>query len=1078
MKMRSGLTCVISAVAAVSLCGVARAADLRWDVDGAGGIFGTDGSGSWDLVTPLWNDTPATTNLNWVQGSNAVFGDPANTAAVTANSYVISLMDEIVVNDLQLNNAANGGNYNFDAPNFNSLTVNGNIIKNGNAGPVRFDLLAGPFVLGAGNHVIALRDTPGGANPEMLINANISGSGGITLDNRQILVGAQEAWGTLSTTGINTYTGQTNINFGRLAISQSTGLGTSTGAADGTVIDEAGTLSIGGPGLGALPGPVTLNESITIKRNTYAGGEFGRYGAAIISENGVGNTTIAGPFIIDSNDARVAAFSSTLTIASNIAAGPNATTPMLSVTGDFAGFVHLTGNNTALTGGVSIINAVQLEVDNDNQIGGPTAPLNFVGGGTYHPIAGYATSFGSHVLNNATFNGGINVDAGQTFTIDQALGRAMGDDTNRVGTLGKRGTGTMNINASVNLRGGQSFWDGGIVNVNVPIELANLHLRSPVVNIGTGGSISMNTGFSSFGQDSTGTNGGPDIAVINITGTGKLIQTNNDDFNISDNQNTKGTINLSDSGVLTTAGITHLGKQKGATGTINQSGGTLTANRSGNFAFVVGRDNGTGVYNLSGGTMSTPGEAYVGQGFGDGVSGSGTWTQTGGTATISNWFVVGREGGKGTVDISAGSLIKKGGGNTPIGEGGNGTRTNSFTVRGTGTFDAQTGEVWVSNGNTTTTMTVQDSGVFNVNNWLAVGRNNTAIGILNVSGNATVTKAGSGNFTIGSGGGSNGTVNQTGGSITVNTGETYVAEGGNGTYNFSGGTLNAPGLFDVGHTGGGTGTFNVSATAVANIGTIRIGEANSVNGIVNLNGGTINATTIVGRNSTGTKTFSFAGGTLAAGSFNVGTGLTNTGTGKLSPGLAAVGATAITGTYTQGATASMAIDLASAASFDTVSATGAVTLDGPVNLALLGGYVPNLYTPVSIVTAPSVTGIFSSVNGIVASPTRRLAVTYNGTSVLLQAAEPGDANLNGSVEFQDLVALAQNYNLGGKSWVSGDFTGDGTVEFADLVLLAQFYNTPATFQSDWAFAQSIAPEPASLMVLGFAGLLGMRKRSR
>ena len=132
----------------------------------------------------------------------------------------------------------------------------------------------------------------------------------------------------------------------------------------------------------------------------------------------------------------------------------------------------------------------------------------------------------------------------------------------------------------------------------------------------------------------------------------------------------------------------------------------------------------------------------------------------------------------------------------------------------------------------------------------------------------------------------------------------------------------------------------------------------------------------------------------------------------------------------------------------------------------------------SIITAPSVTGIFSSVGGIVASPTRRLAVTYNGTSVLVQAAAPGDANLNGQVEFQDLVALAQNYTLTGRSWVTGDFTGDGTVEFQDLVVLAQFYNSPATFQSDWAFAQSIAPEPASLMVLGFAGLLGMRKRSR
>jgi len=55
---------------------------------------------------------------------------------------------------------------------------------------------------------------------------------------------------------------------------------------------------------------------------------------------------------------------------------------------------------------------------------------------------------------------------------------------------------------------------------------------------------------------------------------------------------------------------------------------------------------------------------------------------------------------------------------------------------------------------------------------------------------------------------------------------------------------------------------------------------------------------------------------------------------------------------------------------------------------------------------------------------------------------PGDANDDLTVDFNDLVAVAQNYNtVGGKAWQQGDFNGDGNVDFNDLVILAQNYNT-------------------------------------
>ena len=52
---------------------------------------------------------------------------------------------------------------------------------------------------------------------------------------------------------------------------------------------------------------------------------------------------------------------------------------------------------------------------------------------------------------------------------------------------------------------------------------------------------------------------------------------------------------------------------------------------------------------------------------------------------------------------------------------------------------------------------------------------------------------------------------------------------------------------------------------------------------------------------------------------------------------------------------------------------------------------------------------------------------------------PGDANLDGTVNFTDLLVLAQNYGVQNGNWQHGDFNGDGRVNFADLLLLAQNY---------------------------------------
>jgi hypothetical protein len=96
--------------------------------------------------------------------------------------------------------------------------------------------------------------------------------------------------------------------------------------------------------------------------------------------------------------------------------------------------------------------------------------------------------------------------------------------------------------------------------------------------------------------------------------------------------------------------------------------------------------------------------------------------------------------------------------------------------------------------------------------------------------------------------------------------------------------------------------------------------------------------------------------------------------------------------------------------------------------------------------------------------------TADGTAVLVRMTVPGDATLDGIVNFADLVKLAQNYNVvdGSRLWSEGDFTYDGNTNFADLVQLAQNYNTSlpgGSFEADLQLAFAAVPEPSMTLTL-------------
>jgi hypothetical protein len=116
--------------------------------------------------------------------------------------------------------------------------------------------------------------------------------------------------------------------------------------------------------------------------------------------------------------------------------------------------------------------------------------------------------------------------------------------------------------------------------------------------------------------------------------------------------------------------------------------------------------------------------------------------------------------------------------------------------------------------------------------------------------------------------------------------------------------------------------------------------------------------------------------------------------------------------------------------------------------------------------------------------------TVDATSLLLKFTLAGDANLDGAVNFVDLVALAQNYNTldGSAVWTRGDFSYDGMVDFTDLVKLAQNYNqslpvtpipgAPTGFADDLTQAFAQVPEPGAcpltLLAWGLAARRGRR----
>jgi hypothetical protein len=521
------------------------------------------------------------------------------------------------------------------------------------------------------------------------------------------------------------------------------------------------------------------------------------------------------------------------------------------------------------------------------------------------------------------------------------------------------------------------------------------------------------------------------------------------------NSGSTGTYALSGSGALSAAGYEQVGER--GVGIFNQNGGTnATVN------LYVGSSGGQiGNYILSLGSLTVSDSEDIGP---------GTFTQTGGTNTMTN------PGDAADLDIgltSPGAYVLSGSGLLSV------ARSEYVGDFGIGIFNQTGGTNRMSYGGQVsdlfTAYEVGSTGTYDLSGTgsILAGRNEfdggSGVGYFYQSGGSNVITSA---YTLGlaQAAGSTGTYVLSNGSLSAGTEQ--IGNNGAGTFMQTGGTNTFSNSFNIGASAGSTGVYSLGGGVLSGSGGIYIGGSSAGaagSGALNVNqNGTLNAS--------GTVTV------YGAGQVN------------LNGGSATIGGLAIaTGGFVN---ANSELLIVYAPGSDPISVIASYlamgyaggTWSGP---GIDSSAVANLdATQSKLVYA---VGYADGADGLTAESSGQIEIV---------PTIAGDASLQGTVDFGDFQVLAQYFGHSGTSWDEGDFTYSGATDFGDFQLLAQDFgaNSSALTAGEVASLNSFAgqfgytltpnadgvgfqivsvPEPASagLLAAGGLGLLA-RRRSR
>ena len=734
-------------------------------------------------------------------------------------------------------------------------------------------------------------------------------------------------------------------------------------------------------------------------------------------------------------------------INANLKLGSAAANEAFSITNNSASSLTLAGAVSATTTGTKTltVGGTGATIATGNLTGG-TGTLALVKSG-----AGILTLSGTNSFSAVNFSGvGANqgLNGAIRVTSNDALGSAvvtMNGQNATTQTLELANNVTISNNISSRSRDIGRAWISNVSGnntysgtVDVTATGGGVTFESVSGKLTLSGSFSSSTGTTNREIRLQGAGDGEITAALNSPVVGSVTKTGAGTWTLSSTNTFTGAVSITAGKIVVGTGgsvanttLTQVGVTNGSSGVLEINGGSYNANLGTNnydASINVGTVSGApGELKLVTGSLTTKKQLALGNN-----GATGTYTQTGGTASIGGFLAMGLGSGIGIYNQSGGTASVAQG---TIGAGGTGSGTISLSGNASLTNTGGAGfELWLGEAGSGTLDVSDTAQLTHINSNLILGRNNvaTAKGTVNLNGGTILAKG----------------ISKSGALAT-------------GTFNFDGGTLKASEAnanFMTGLTSavvkgnGGTvdnGSFNITIGQALLVGTGGGGMKFQGAGVTTLNGTNTytGATTI----TNGTLALGAGGSIANSSTIDVQTGTTLDTTAQSGWALATGQTLKGTGTVDVGATNTLTIgtgaSLAAGASPGTLDITGSLA------------FAANSTFSVEIAPGTPTSDKVNVGGGLVIDPTASLALSLFGSDTILPDG----------TKFV-VVDYATTWN----GTAFSGFADDTNTTFGANTYLVDYDDASL---GGTAMTLTVVPEPTALL-LGSLGLLGLLRRRR